>query len=519
MIAWQRPLGRVIFTDPNDVPNFFVCPTPAAFSTDAGPQLLAAASSLSAKVSILEGASGTDDGDLPMAGRALASPVMSNGRIITVAESNVVEGQLSTSNHPPTAPVLAAAPQPLDAADVTLHWSASLDPDGEQPTYELRIDADGEVLESYAQQIFPAQGTTSVAVTAPLTPGVTYTVAARARDPHGAYSPWSDAETFTVATSGTVSVNGTPAVNLRSALTSAQGGDLVLLGAGTFPISSTLQVAGGVSVRGAGAGRTIIDGAGLAVGIRFTGTDAHGPAVLDQATVANAATCISVNGDAAQVRLTHLVVRDCATAGVAVAAGGGATIVNATVAGDGTGVDAAGTTTIKNSLVTGNEVGLKAESVNALTSSYDDLFGNTTDYQGLTAGTADLAAPVTFANPAGHDYLLSGPQASTDRGDPADDVGAEPTPNGARINLGAFGGTADAELSQPAAVGTAGGASPTPVTPTTTGPSSPTPGEAVGAEGGCVVAGDRDASGTAPLLFVLMTLWAGGRRARRRPPA
>jgi hypothetical protein len=44
-----------------------------------------------------------------------------------------------------------------------------------------------------------------------------------------------------------------------------------------------------------------------------------------------------------------------------------------------------------------------------------------------------------------------------DKGDPADEVRDEPTPNGAGINLGASGGTAAAELSPPApAVGDAG---------------------------------------------------------------
>ena len=152
-VAWQRAVGRGVFTDPNDVPKLFLCPTPAAFGTDGGTPLVAVASSLASKVSILDAASGADDGDLTVAGRALASPVMANGRLITVAESNVVEGQLSSVNHPPTTPVLAASPRPLDAADVTLRWSAAMDLDGEQATYELRIDSDGEVLESYAQQI------------------------------------------------------------------------------------------------------------------------------------------------------------------------------------------------------------------------------------------------------------------------------------------------------------------------------------------------------------------------------
>src|SRR5450631_4718052 len=204
----------MVFTDSNDVPSFGSCPTPAAFGresgTSGGTPLLAVASSLAARVSILEATTGADDGDLAVAGRALASPVMVNGRIITVAESNVVEGRLSSVNHPPTAPVLAASPRPLELADVKLHWAAAMDLDGEQATYELRIDSDGEVLESYAQQIFPGQGVTSLAVTAPLAPGVTYTFAVRARDPHGALSPWSAPETFTVVTAGTVTVNGTP---------------------------------------------------------------------------------------------------------------------------------------------------------------------------------------------------------------------------------------------------------------------------------------------------------------------
>ncbi|HSY41476.1 MAG TPA: PQQ-binding-like beta-propeller repeat protein, partial [Polyangia bacterium] len=251
-VSWQRALARVIFADPNSVPGFVVCPTPAAFATMAGTPLLVTASSLVGTVSILDARTGADDGDLTVAGRALASPVMANGRIITVAENGTVEAQLSSVNHPPTAPVLAANPRPLDAADVTLRWSAAMDLDGEQPTYELRIDSDGEVLESYAQQIFPGQGVTSLAVTAPLAPGVTYTFAVRARDPQGALSPWSAPETFTVATAGTVTVNGTPAANLRSAVAGAQAGDLIVLGAGTYPLPDTLHVAGGVSVRGAG---------------------------------------------------------------------------------------------------------------------------------------------------------------------------------------------------------------------------------------------------------------------------
>ena len=516
-VAWQRVLARAVFTDPSNVPGFVVCPSPAAFATMGGTPLLVAASSLVGTVSILDAASGADDSDLTVAGRALASPVMANGRIITVAENGTVEGQLSSANHPPTSPVLAANPRPLDAADVSLHWSAAMDLDGEQSTYELRIDSDGEVLESYAQQIFPGQGVTSLAVTAPLAPGVTYTFSVRARDPHGALSPWSAPETFTVATAGTVTVNGTPAANLRSAVAAAQAGDLIVLGAGTYPLSDTLHVAGGVSIRGAGAGRTTIDATGLAVGVSFGGTDPKSPTVLDRATVMGAATCVAVGSGATGVQLTHLVVRDCATAGITVAAGGGAAVANATVATNGIGVDATGIATIKNSLVTGNDVGLDSEGTGDLASSYDDLFGNTTAYKGLVAGTGDLAAAVAFVDLARHNLMLAGPQPSTDQGDPADAVGEEPTPNGTRINLGAFGGTADAELSTPAAV--TGDPSPTPTPSTPIGlPPGETPTHQIGeAAGGCVLGGrGRDAGAETSLMLVLAALALARRRSRAR---
>ena len=505
-LVWQHPLARAVFADPNDVPKFFICPTPAAFgggsATSAGAPMLAAASSLTATISILDAASGNDEGDLTVVGRALASPVMANGRLITVAESGVVEGQLSTVNHPPAAPFLAANPQPLDAADVTLRWSPALDPDAESASYELRIDSDGEVLESYQQRLFAAQGATSIQVPAQLTAGVTYTFAVRARDPQGALSPWSALDTFTVvAVSGAVTVDGMPAGNLRAAVAAAQAGSIITLGAGTYPLSQPLHVGAGVSIQGAGAGRTILDGTGLAVGVSFDATSASHTAGLDQATVTGADTCVAVSAGAIGVLLTHLIVHDCATAGVAIAASGGANIANATLVGNGTGVDSGGIATIKNSLLTGNGVGLKSDATGALASSYDDLFGNPKDRQGLAAGPGDFSMAVTFIDLAAHDLQLAGPQPSTDKGDPADEVGAEPSPNGGRINLGAFGGTADAELSaRSTAVDYPGAPEPTPIPPRA--PEG----------GGCSLAAGPSPGGASLLLVVTMLLAVFKRR-------
>ena len=503
--VWQQPVARTVFGTRGDVPPFSVSPTPAAFGTDAGSSLLAIASSLSPTVSILDAQTGAGQGYLTTAGPALASPVLVNGRLITVTQNGIVEGRLSSVNHPPSAPILAGNPQTLDLTDVTLRWLPAVDPDGEVPTYEMRIDSDGEVLQTFAQQIVPAQGTTSIGLAGQqLQDGTTYTVALRARDGHGAYSPWSALETFTVIAPPPVTVNGMPVANLRAAVEGAQAGDVILLGAGTYPLASTLHVAGGVTIKGAGASRTILDGGGLSVAVSFSGTDPKSSTGLDRATVTNAATCVSIEGTAAGVELTHLVVRDCTTAGVAVAAGGVAAVMNATLVADGVGLNVAGSATIKNSLVSGNQTGLGVTGSGTLTGSYDDLFGNQVDRQGVVVGTGDLAAAVVYANPTSHDYRLIGPQPSTDQGDPVDPVGDEPTPNGARINLGAFGGTTDAELSTPA-----------PVTPDPTPPPVPTGSGNHGlpgvAEGGCGVTG-RPPPATALTLLAVASILIRRRR-------
>jgi len=459
-VVWQHLLARAEGSDSNELPKYLVCPTPAAFRSSGGTPLLAAASSLTAAVDILDAVTGDWRGSHAVAGASLASPVVANGRLITIAMNGITQGLTSSTNRAPEAPIPAESARPLDAGDVTLRWMAASDPEGEVPSYELRIDADGELLESWQQQILLGAGQVSARITTPLQDGVRYSFAVRARDTLGALSSWSRTGSFVVVTNPPVTSGGVPVKSLAAAVGAAQPGEVIDLGPGTHTLTDTLRVPGGISIQGAGAGKTILDATGLTEGMTFDGASGGKPTGIDGVTLKGAATCLAVNGGATGIRLTHAIVRDCKTTGVAVRATGGLEIVNATLVGNGTAVNAEGGTKIRNSLVTNNGVGLlrTGDDRSALMSTFNDVFANGADYQGALAGVGDLSVAVGFADLAGRNLQVAGAQPSTDRGDPADAVGDEPAPNGGRINLGAFGGTVEAETSASSAA-VAGGRS------------------------------------------------------------
>src|SRR5207245_1413186 len=131
-----------------------------------------------------------------------------------------------------------------------------------------------------------------------------------------------------------------------------------------------------------------------------------------------------------------------------------AELVNGTLVGNGAGALAHGAFSIHSSIVTGNETGLWRDGQGTLASRYNDLASNrAANYQGVQAGAGDISVAVAFAAAARHDFRLTALQPTTDRGDPADDFSAEPTPNGGRVNMGAFGNTTGAELSASATPG------------------------------------------------------------------
>lgn len=443
-VLWTVPNGDLDATDPNRVPMHAFTPTPALYRSLGGQLLVAVTSSLEAKVRVLDALTGSERWVGALAGPTRSSPVFANGRLFVATDAGTLHTFESSNNLPPIAPVFGFAPAggaEVDAAAVILTWGTAVDPEMGAVEYEVRLDDDGEILHDWDLAVTTMAGQLSLARR--LAPGRVYNYAVRARDPQGAYSDWSRLETFLTVGSPEITVDGVSVANLTEAISRARPGSTIALGPGVVALTSTLELPAGVMLAGTGPHLTILRATHLDVAVK-PGTGSG----LRQLTVARAHIAVQVAG-VREVHLQNLILRDNDDAGLDVALDGSADLVNATVARNGTGIRASGAIDVRNSLVVRNGVGFAAGPHAQVKSRYNNVHGNhTADRQGMAPAITDLAEAVSFeAGDASDDFRLWAAQATTDRGDPGDDFGNEPAPNGGRINLGAFGNTAFAELS------------------------------------------------------------------------
>ncbi len=534
-VLWQRANGRSVVSSFNDIPKYWLCPTPTVYqslsssgvsssATVRASPLVAIASTLTPSLQVLRASTGALLWSKTLPAPSRVSPVLANGRLIVATETGVLQSYPSTANQPPAAPVLlGGSALTISDASPVMHWMAALDPEGDAVSYQVRLDRDGEILETWEQATLTAAGATSWRVPASLQAGSSYVVAVRARDSHGAWSDWSDRQVLTVVAAPPVSVGGQDWPSLADALAHARPGDVVNLGVGTQHLTETLHVRGGVTLAGAGPQRTILDATGQATGVSIAGTQAGQPAEVKGLTVTGARVGIAV-ADSLDARLTNVILRDNTDAGLDVGAAGSATLRNGTLVANARGARSFGALVVKNSLVMGNETGLWADHPGTLESRWNDVSGNGADYFGLSRGGSDLSAAVGFADLAKRDLHLGARQPSTDHGDPTDDFSAEPAPNGGRINLGAFGGTAEAELSAPPSTAVSpagGGAKPVQAPAGPDAAATPEPSEQPAhASQGCSVAGREATPTDSPhpvgrASFLVFALAALVRRRRR----
>jgi outer membrane protein assembly factor BamB len=204
-VKWQIAIGSLSTANQNSIPPFGLCPTPAALRTASG-YLVAAASSLSSQLRIVDTSNGSVLMTGALDGPVQASPVVANSRIFVATKNGSVYAFQNSLNHAPESPVAGFSPADdttiyttAASTNVTIAWDNAVDAESAASAlqYVIRIDDDGEVLESYDSASLITGGATSWTVTLPATEdGIRYTYAIRTLDPSAAYSEWSAPQSF-----------------------------------------------------------------------------------------------------------------------------------------------------------------------------------------------------------------------------------------------------------------------------------------------------------------------------------
>jgi outer membrane protein assembly factor BamB len=513
-VAWQQEIGRKDVDTMNELPELSVSPTPASFATETDP-LVAVTSSIVPNVAIFD-IGGKQVWSASLSAPTRSSPVLANGMLFVATDLGVVHAFSSDANRAPVAPTgfEPAEGGYVEGPTPALKWTGASDREGQALRFQVRVAAqDGDLLESpIATMDVNAGETQALLERGTLTQGSTYRWTVRSRDDHGAWSDWSPPQTFLAAVTPPIDVDGKKYDTLPEAVAAAaSSGGTVDIGRGLLHLAAGLQVPAGVTILGSSPHDTILDGSGGKVAVELKAGAGKGAPTLKNLTVTNADVGVLVS-DAQGAALRNLVVRDNKKAGVQVEEGATAEAVNLTIARNPIGASVTGKLNIRSSLVVANDTGLRRAGQGLVTSRYNDLFGNkTADYEDTAAGTGDLAVAVAFKSTA--DFHLAGLQPTTDHGDPSDGYALEPAPNGARVNMGAFGNTATAELSESVAgwkpVAGAKAAVPAGPSPTIDSPPTAAPG---GGGGGCAVGGTGSGSFAGLLLALGAVLVARRRR-------
>ncbi len=102
---------------------------------------------------------------------------------------------------------------------------------------------------------------------------------------------------------------------------------------------------------------------------------------------------------------------------------------------------------VKNNIIAGNEgLGVNGEK---LVLSYNNVWANKGGkYKGIKAGEGSISVNPLFVDPEKGNFHLKGQSPCIDAGDAKSEYKNEPKPNGGRINMGAYGNTAEASGSE-----------------------------------------------------------------------
>lgn len=180
-------------------------------------------------------------------------------------------------------------------------------------------------------------------------------------------------------------------------------------------------------------------------GVRLDGTSSN-VVVRHSVLRNNRRDGLRVEGSASSATIQHSVFWNNTNAGIRVNAGS-ASVTNSVLVATGPrtfAYHAATTNSIRGDF---NSLHAASNAVAGFIASLGRNADTITSWQRLTGQESrSLGVEPEFVNAGAGNFRLSAGSDLIDRGDPGDDVSAEPLPNGGRVNIGLYGGTSEAEV-------------------------------------------------------------------------
>ncbi len=267
---------------------------------------------------------------------------------------------------------------------------------------------------------------------------------------------WGLESTYHVSTAGDDSNDGSitsPFRNIQTALTQAGQGYVIKVAAGAYDegliTQSQVTLLGGYSENFLEAERDIFSNKTVIRALSAVLlTDDHACTIDGFVFDGNNTAEIGLDINAAS-SVSHNIVLDIGFAGVGIELNGEGDVINNVINTDGeTGIRIYATSpTVKNNIIYNNAFGISNISAEGAPK-YNCVAFNTYNYTGFydSPGIGDISLNPRFVDTSTDDYRLLSSSPAIDAGDPTDPVGDEPDPNGGRINMGAYGGTKNAQL-------------------------------------------------------------------------
>lgn len=343
---------------------------------------------------------------------------------------------INQDQDPPLPPGNVAA-TPGDS-QVTVSWTASPSPDVERYRLRYKLSTDSWATATLVDNI-PAAATSQLV--GGLTNGFSYDFALVAVD-FGENESAAAIVSATPQASITIGGGGPGFATIQDALNAAGPGQTVVLQPGTY-VESVI-VPPGVGLMGQSASNTILDGGGAPVVIQVNGTYGVDPvAEIAYLTITNGG--IGIDAGNADVYVHHVVMHTLSSDAIVGSAGGRLRVEFATISGNGgDGISGTSPITSVSGCILEQNGGFGADLPPAATVSYTDFYLNALGpLGGPVVETGNLSLMPVFIDAAFH---VQDGSVTVDKGDPAMPVTQEPSPNGGRVNMGAYGDTPEAAL-------------------------------------------------------------------------